>query len=53
MNVVDSSAWLAYLAGEKNAGYFAAAIQDTANLVVPTVCLSRNDAVEKKPPFGN
>lgn len=40
MNVVDSSAWLAYLAGEKNAGYFAAAIQDTANLVVPTVCLS-------------
>ncbi len=39
MNVVDSSAWLAYLAGERNAGYFAAAIEDTANLVVPTICL--------------
>jgi predicted nucleic acid-binding protein len=39
MNVVDSSAWLAYLAGEKNAGYFATAIEDTANLVVPTICL--------------
>jgi toxin FitB len=40
MNVVDSSAWLAYLAGEKNAGYFAAAIEDTAHLIVPTICLS-------------
>ena len=39
MNVVDSSGWLAYLAGEKNAGYFAAAIEDTARLVVPTICL--------------
>jgi toxin FitB len=39
MNVVDSSAWLAYLAGEKNAGYFAGAIEDTASLVVPTICL--------------
>ena len=39
MNVVDSSAWLAYLAGEKNAGYFAAAIEDGASLVVPTICL--------------
>jgi predicted nucleic acid-binding protein len=39
MNVVDSSAWLAYLAGEKNVGYFAAAIEDTASLVVPTICL--------------
>lgn len=40
MNVVDSSAWLAYLAGESNAGYFAKAIEDTDNLVVPTICLS-------------
>jgi predicted nucleic acid-binding protein len=39
MNLVDSSAWLAYFAGEKNAGFFAAAIQDTELLVVPTVCL--------------
>lgn len=39
MNVVDSSAWLAYLAGEGNAGFFAAAIEDTEALVVPTICL--------------
>ncbi len=39
MNLVDSSAWLAYLAGEKNAGFFAEAIEDTELLVVPTVCL--------------
>jgi predicted nucleic acid-binding protein len=38
-NVVDSSAWLAYFAGEPGAGHFSAAIEDTANLVVPTVCL--------------
>jgi uncharacterized protein with PIN domain len=38
-NVVDSSAWLAYLADEPGAGHFSAAIEDTANLVVPTVCL--------------
>ena len=40
MNVVDSSAWLAYLGGESNAGYFAKAIKDTDNLVVSTICLS-------------
>ena len=39
MNVVDSSAWLAYLAGEKNAGFFAEAVEDTELLVVPTICL--------------
>jgi predicted nucleic acid-binding protein len=39
MNLVDSSAWLAYFAGEKNADFFAAAIQDTELLIVPTVCL--------------
>lgn len=39
MNLVDSSAWLAYFAGEKNAGFFAAAIEDTELLIVPTVCL--------------
>jgi predicted nucleic acid-binding protein len=38
-NVVDSSAWLAYLADEPAAGDFAAAIEDTAHLVVPTICL--------------
>ena len=39
MNLVDSSAWLAYFAGERNAGYFAAAIEDAEQLVVPTICL--------------
>ncbi len=39
MNIVDSSAWLAYFAGEKNAEFFAAAIEDTELLIVPAVCL--------------
>jgi uncharacterized protein with PIN domain len=39
MNLVDSSAWLAYLADEKNADYFAEAIEDTELLIVPTVCI--------------
>ncbi len=39
MNLVDSSAWLAYLAGEKNAEFFAETIEDTELLIVPTVCL--------------
>lgn len=38
-NVVDSSAWLAYFADELAAAEFAAAIEDTAALVVPTICL--------------
>jgi predicted nucleic acid-binding protein len=39
MNVVDSSAWLAYFAGEKNAGFFADAVEDTELLVVPVICI--------------
>jgi predicted nucleic acid-binding protein len=39
MNVVDSSAWLAYFAGEKNAEFFAEAIEDTELLVVPVICI--------------
>ncbi len=38
-NIVDSSAWLAYLADEPAAEEFAVAIEDTASLVVPTICL--------------
>jgi toxin FitB len=38
-NVVDSSAWLAYLADEPGASRFSAAIEDIDSLVVPTVCL--------------
>jgi len=39
MNVVDSSAWLAYFAGEKNAAFFSGAIEDTDPLVVPVICV--------------
>lgn len=39
MNVVDSSAWLAYFADEPTADYFASAIEDTDSLVVPIVCI--------------
>jgi predicted nucleic acid-binding protein len=39
MNVVDSSAWLAYFAGEKNAEFFAGAIEDIELLVVPVICI--------------
>jgi toxin FitB len=37
VNVVDSSAWLAYFADAPNAGFFAAAIEATDQLLVPTV----------------
>jgi predicted nucleic acid-binding protein len=39
MNVVDSSAWLEYLAAGPNASYFAEAIEKTADLLVPTVTI--------------
>jgi predicted nucleic acid-binding protein len=39
MNVVDSSAWLAYFAGEKNSTFFAEAIEDTELLIVPVICV--------------
>lgn len=40
LNVVDSSAWLAYFADEAGAKAFAGAIENTKSLVVPTVCLT-------------
>ncbi len=39
MNVVDSSAWLEYLADGPNAGFFAPAIEATDELIVPSLCL--------------
>jgi predicted nucleic acid-binding protein len=39
LNVVDSSGWLEYLAAGRNADFFAPAIENTAKLVVPTLCL--------------
>ncbi len=37
MNVVDSSAWLEYFAGGPDADAFAAAIEDTGSLLVPSI----------------
>ena len=39
MNVVDSSGWLEYLAGGPNAGFFAPAVEGTADLLVPTLSI--------------
>lgn len=39
MNVVDSSGWLEYFADGQNAGFFAPAIEDEGNLLVPVICL--------------
>lgn len=39
MNVVDSSGWLEYFSGEGNADFFAPAIEDTENLLVPVICV--------------
>jgi len=38
-NVVDSSAWLEYLADTESAGCFSEALEDTANLVVPVIII--------------
>lgn len=40
MNVVDSSAWLSYLAGDKNSGKFSRAIEDLDQLLVPSITLT-------------
>jgi uncharacterized protein with PIN domain len=39
MNVVDSSAWLAYFADEPTADFFSQAIEDAELLIVPSVCI--------------
>ena len=57
MNVVDTSGWLAYFAGEPNAKHFASALRVPQELVVPTITLyevfkvvlreaSENDAIQ-------
>lgn len=40
MNVVDSSAWLSYFAGDRNAQAFAAAIEDLDELLVPSITIT-------------
>ncbi len=39
MNVVDSSGWLEYFADAPNADFFAPAIEDPPNLIVPSISL--------------
>lgn len=39
MKVVDSSGWLEYFADGPNAEFFAPAIEDTSDLIVPTISL--------------
>jgi predicted nucleic acid-binding protein len=39
MNIVDSSGWLEYFAEGNNAEFFAPAIEDTKNLLVPVICI--------------
>lgn len=39
MNVVGTSGWLAYFAGEPNAKHFAPLLQSPQELVVPTITL--------------
>jgi predicted nucleic acid-binding protein len=40
MNVVDSSAWLSYFAGDKNSGLFAKPIVAIDKLLVPSITLT-------------
>lgn len=39
MNLVDSCGWLEYFADGPNAGFFAPAVEDVENLLVPAICL--------------
>jgi predicted nucleic acid-binding protein len=39
MNVIDSSGWLEYFIGGTNASFFAPAIQEIENVVVPTISI--------------
>jgi toxin FitB len=39
MNLVDSCGWLEYLAEGPHATFFAPAIENTDDLIVPTLCI--------------
>jgi len=39
MNLVDTSGWIEFFFGGENASYFVEPIEDTAQLIVPVVCL--------------
>ncbi len=40
MNVIDSSAWLSYFAGDDNATLFSRAIEDIEKLIVPSITIT-------------
>ncbi len=39
MNLVDSCGWLEYLADGPNANFFASALENSEELLVPTLCI--------------
>lgn len=39
MNLVDSSGWIEYFFAGSNADYFAKPIENTKDLLIPTICL--------------
>ena len=39
MNIVDSSGWLEYFANAPNADFFAPAIKDVSQLIVPVISI--------------
>ena len=39
MNLVDTSGWIEYFFGGKNAAYFTPPIEKTDDLIVPVICL--------------
>lgn len=39
MTVVDTSGWIEYFFGGRNADHFAPKIEDTVRLIVPVICL--------------
>ncbi len=41
MNIVDSSAWLSYFAGDSNAEHFAEPIKNTADLLVHSITIAK------------
>ncbi len=40
MNVVDSSAWLSYFAGDANAKIFSTPIENIEKLIVPSITIT-------------
>lgn len=39
MNIVDTSGWIEYFFGGRNMDYFLPVLEDTAELIVPVICM--------------